>query len=75
MKTTNIEKQYYPSLISILYMANTCKWQTFTVYTVHIHYKNWLKVISCVEQIIRLLVAINHKNIQELASLSYSCSL
>ena len=32
---------------------------------------NWLRVISCQEQFIRLLVVIHHENIHELASLRF----
>ena len=38
----------------------------------HIYYKNWLKVISCQEQIVRrLLFVIHHESIHELAPLRF----
>ena len=38
---------------------------------VHLLYKNWLRVISCQEQINRLMVVIHHETIHELASLRF----
>ena len=37
----------------------------------YIYCTKWLEVISCQDQIARLLVVIHHKNIHELASLRF----
>ena len=50
-----------------LYIANSCQWKTFTV---HLQYR-LAEVISCQDQILRLLVVINHENIHGLASLRF----
>ena len=53
-----------------MYIANTIKWQTFTVHTVHLLYK-LVEIIKCQEQTVRLLVVRHHKNIHQLGSFRF----
>ena len=46
-------------------------WRKYLLYILYIHCTNRLKVISCQEQIVRLLVVIHHENIHELTSLKF----
>ena len=68
-KTTNKEKHFYPWLTSFN-LKLSCTLQIASIY-LYIYCTNWLIVISCQEQIKRLLVVIHHENIHELASLRF----
>ena len=64
----NVKKKFHSLLFPViqfkvfLYIANTCKQPTFPVYVNHIFIlKNWLKVVSHHEQVVRLLAVIKHK--------------
>ena len=64
----NVKKKFHSLLFPViqfkvfLYIANSCKQPTFPVYVNHIFIlKNWLKVVSHQEQVVRLLAVIKHK--------------
>ena len=74
-KTTNKEKHFYPwltlfklNLSSALLLLADSK---YILQILHIYCTNWLRVISCQEQINSILVVIHPENIHELASLRF----
>ena len=70
-KTTNKEKHFYPWL-TLFNLKLSCTWLILVnskdlLKILHICCANWLRLISCQEQINRLLAVIHDENIHELA--------
>ena len=61
----------FKSKFSCTEIDNTCKWQAFTIHTVHLLQTDW-KSYHARNKLVTLLVTRNHQNIHELASLTYS---
>ena len=61
----------FAELRTFFCIAYSCKAKIFSTNCTNIYFTNWLRVISCQEQINGQLVVIHHQNMQKLTSIRF----